>query len=348
MFNFKKERLIKENPLGEGFFGKVYPYQKDPQDQRWVVKRIKMSRLEELLKCLPEIVIGFACDHPCIVPVKGYSVHNEGKKYYVHMKLPRMKRSLIDEFKEKRASKAYYSQENLVKYFYALVCGLDYLHNKKIFHGDIKLNNILLDEKGDLKLSDIGSAKYVPEEDYYSILTGANGTQDYKAPEVIRYEKELREYNRKNEEEKQATPLSFSLKKESLFLVDSWSLGLVMLELALLELKPINPHQSTEQIQEELLKMRKKAQEKYEGSLLELLFGLLNVDITKRLKVSYVKKCLEEKFQGILITEERGNKEDYLKSFDEEKKDILERFINYQKETEEKLRVFEKSITFYH
>jgi len=192
MFNFKIERLDQKNELGRGSFGKVYPYRENPEDDKWVVKRIEItdhesnsqSNIESLLKCIPEIVIGFSCEHPCIVPVKGYFIEKDQDKYFVNIKLPRMKQSLLKEFQSRRASKNFYKEEELVKHLYSLVCGLTYLHEKRIFHGDIKVNNILIDQNGNFKLADVGCSRYIPDEDYSSYLTLANGAENYKAPEI--------------------------------------------------------------------------------------------------------------------------------------------------------------------
>ncbi len=85
MFNFKKERLI-QPPIGEGAYGEVFSYQKNSQDSRWVVKRPIGKKVEDIFSCLPEIVLGFSCDHPCIVPVKGYSIQpTDDNRYEIYI-----------------------------------------------------------------------------------------------------------------------------------------------------------------------------------------------------------------------------------------------------------------------
>ncbi|PIN16528.1 MEKK [Handroanthus impetiginosus] len=66
-----------------------------------------------------------------------------------------------------------------------LLLGLEYLHKNKIMHRDIKGANILVDNKGCIKLADFGASKKV---EALATMTGAKsmkGTPYWMAPEVI-------------------------------------------------------------------------------------------------------------------------------------------------------------------
>ncbi|CAN2387854.1 Kinase-like [Pristimantis euphronides] len=78
---------------------------------------------------------------------------------------------------------AKYVDEDTIKLFAAeLVSVLVYLHNLGIIHRDVKMENILLDERGHLKLSDFGLSRHLPfGERAYTIC----GTLQYMAPEVL-------------------------------------------------------------------------------------------------------------------------------------------------------------------
>lgn len=76
-------------------------------------------------------------------------------------------------------------------YFRQLVEGVQYCHGLGICHRDLKPENLLLDENGNLKISDFGlSALYVgdPDADGASrteLLHTTCGTPNYVAPEVL-------------------------------------------------------------------------------------------------------------------------------------------------------------------
>ena len=89
------------------------------------------------------------------------------------------------------------SQDFIIKIFKQILNALKYLHGKKIMHRDIKLDNILLDENNNAKISDFGiSAVYDdgnnqnqgPKSELISNYTAA-GRIDFISPEIERGEK---------------------------------------------------------------------------------------------------------------------------------------------------------------
>lgn len=84
---------------------------------------------------------------------------------------------------------------------YQTICGLEYLHNRRILHRDVKPGNILVDSNGSVKLCDFGISSLSDT----SLSTTVVGTSRYMSPERLRG----RPYGRSS---------------------DIWSLGLVMVE----------------------------------------------------------------------------------------------------------------------
>jgi serine/threonine protein kinase len=75
--------------------------------------------------------------------------------------------------------------EKLVKKFTKqILCGLNYLHERNIVHGDIKCDNILVDTHSRVKLADFGSSREI-KEDQPIKLVPLVGTPNFMAPEIV-------------------------------------------------------------------------------------------------------------------------------------------------------------------
>eukprot|EP00930_Biecheleria_cincta_P021472 TRINITY_DN1590_c0_g2_i1.p1 TRINITY_DN1590_c0_g2~~TRINITY_DN1590_c0_g2_i1.p1 ORF type:complete len:961 (-),score=170.56 TRINITY_DN1590_c0_g2_i1:214-3060(-) len=66
--------------------------------------------------------------------------------------------------------------------FYQVSQGIRYLHDRYIVHRDVKLENLLLDEQGTVKIIDFGFSTIVPPGKKLKIFCG---TPSYMAPEIV-------------------------------------------------------------------------------------------------------------------------------------------------------------------
>ena len=73
--------------------------------------------------------------------------------------------------------------EDVVRFYAAQICmAVGYLHSKGIMHRDLKLENILVDNSGYLKIIDYGLAKTLGENQTSKTFCG---TPEYLAPEIL-------------------------------------------------------------------------------------------------------------------------------------------------------------------
>jgi len=114
------------------------------------------------------------CDSPFIV--KLYETFNYDQSLYFLLEL-----ALGGELYATYNKKNFWGNEKCGKFYVAgTVFAFEHLHSKKIIFRDLKPENLLLNDKGHVKLTDMGLAKVVPGKTFTTC-----GTPDYFAPELI-------------------------------------------------------------------------------------------------------------------------------------------------------------------
>lgn len=71
------------------------------------------------------------------------------------------------------------------KYFQQLIGAVDFCHSRGVYHRDLKPENLLLDDNGNLKVSDFGLSALAESKKQDGLLHTTCGTPAYVAPEVI-------------------------------------------------------------------------------------------------------------------------------------------------------------------
>jgi len=114
------------------------------------------------------------CDSPFIV--KLYETYNGEQSLYFLLEL-----ALGGELYATYNKKGLWGNEDCAKFYVAgTVFAFEHLHSKKIIFRDLKPENLLLNDQGHVKLTDMGLAKVVIGKTYTTC-----GTPDYFAPELI-------------------------------------------------------------------------------------------------------------------------------------------------------------------
>ncbi|KAL8063547.1 hypothetical protein ABFX02_01G033200 [Erythranthe guttata] len=175
--------------LGKGTFAKVYVARNLSTNEFVAIKVIKKDEVikdERMMEqIIREISVMRLVRHPNIVGLK--EVMATKSKIFFVMEYVRggelFAKVALGRLKEDAAR----------SYFQQLVSAVDFCHSRGVFHRDIKPENLLLDENGDLKISDFGlSALHEHSPNAASHSGGAGkllhtqcGTPAYIAPEVL-------------------------------------------------------------------------------------------------------------------------------------------------------------------
>ncbi|ESQ35976.1 hypothetical protein EUTSA_v10006999mg [Eutrema salsugineum] len=172
--------------IGRGAFGTVYMGMNLDSGELLAVKQVLIAancaskektqahiqELEEEVKLLKNL------SHPNIVRYLGTVREDDTLNILLEFVPGGSISSLLEKFGP--------FPESVVRtYTKQLLFGLEYLHNHAIMHRDIKGANILVDNKGCIKLADFGASKQVAELATISGAKSMKGTPYWMAPEVI-------------------------------------------------------------------------------------------------------------------------------------------------------------------
>ncbi|XP_077020196.1 mitogen-activated protein kinase kinase kinase 14 [Tamandua tetradactyla] len=163
--------------LGRGSFGEVHRMEDKQTGFQCAVKKVRVDvfRAEELMTCA-------GLTSPRIVPL--YGAVKEGPWINIFMELLEGG-SLGQLIKQKGCL----PEDRALYYLGQALEGLEYLHKRRILHGDVKADNVLLSSDGSqAALCDFGHAVCLqPNGLGKSLLTGdyIPGTETHMAPEVV-------------------------------------------------------------------------------------------------------------------------------------------------------------------
>jgi 5'-AMP-activated protein kinase, catalytic alpha subunit len=167
--------------LGQGTFAKVYLAKNLKSGQTVAIKAFDKERvfkvgLTEQIK--REISVMKMVNHPNII--KLYEVMATKKKIYFVMEYAKG-----GELFQKVAKGGRVKEEIAHKYFQQLIDAVDFCHSRGIYHRDLKLENLLLDEEDNLKVTDFGLSALIRSDHQDGLLHTACGTPTYVAPEIL-------------------------------------------------------------------------------------------------------------------------------------------------------------------
>ena len=164
--------------LGEGTYGVVYKAKDKQTGEIVALKKIRLEKEDDGVPstAIREISLLKGLKHPNIVELKEV-IYSEDKLY------------LIFEYCEYDLKKYMRSKGNALdatevkSFLYQLLNACAYCHAHRVMHRDLKPQNLLIDNKGNLKLADFGLARAfgLPVKTYTHEVV----TLWYRAPEIL-------------------------------------------------------------------------------------------------------------------------------------------------------------------
>ncbi|MCB0197209.1 MAG: protein kinase, partial [Anaerolineae bacterium] len=174
--------------LGRGGMAEVYKAFQ-PGLNRYVAIKVMHDHLSEdaefIKRFQREALATGKLSHPNIVQALDFD--EESGVYYMVMQYidgPTLK----DEIKARLSANWPFSLPDIARMYLDLCDAIDYAHNRKMIHRDIKPANMMIDEEGQILLTDFGIARLVGGTQFTA--TGAmTGTPAYMSPEQGQGEK---------------------------------------------------------------------------------------------------------------------------------------------------------------
>ncbi len=169
-------RLIR--PLGTGSFGEVYVGEHLVDQTLVAVKMLSLDQ-ENLKEFVKETSTTLRLKHPHIIRLLAFGISADDIPYLIMDYAPN------GTLRQRHPKGTRLPLDTIVSYLLPLASALQYAHDSRVIHCDVKPENVLIGLNGEILLSDFGIAVIAPIEQ--SLRThNLGGTVPYMAPEQIR------------------------------------------------------------------------------------------------------------------------------------------------------------------
>ncbi|XP_063105055.1 serine/threonine-protein kinase Nek11 isoform X1 [Cavia porcellus] len=180
-------RYVLQQKLGSGSFGTVYLVSDKKARQGEELKVLKEISIEglnpnETVQANLEAQLLSKLDHPAIVKFYASFVEQDSFCIITEYCEGGDLDYKIQEYKE--AGKTF-TENQIIEWFIQLLLGVDYMHERRILHRDLKSKNIFL-KNNLLKIGDFGVSRLLMGS--CDLATTLTGTPHYMSPEALKHQ----------------------------------------------------------------------------------------------------------------------------------------------------------------
>ena len=163
--------------IGSGTFAKVKLCKHTPTDNTYAMKIFVKSQISEMDFIFIERELHFLKElkHDNIINL--IDTIDRDDKYFIiteYCESGELFNMIVDNGR--------LSCDTAASFYYQLISGLEYIHNRNVVHRDIKPENLLIKHNKYLKIIDFGLSNYIPED---GLLETPCGSLSYASPEMI-------------------------------------------------------------------------------------------------------------------------------------------------------------------
>ncbi|CAO4370478.1 unnamed protein product [Caenorhabditis nigoni] len=178
--NYTLDDFTKLEKIGEGTYGVVYKGRNRRTQAMVAMKKIRLESEDEGVPstAVREISLLKELQHPNVVGLEAV-IMQENRLYLIFEFLSYDLKRYMDTLSKEE----YLPAETLKSYTFQILQAMCFCHQRRVIHRDLKPQNLLVDEKGAIKLADFGLARAIGIP--IRVYTHEVVTLWYRAPEIL-------------------------------------------------------------------------------------------------------------------------------------------------------------------